>query len=838
MTGWSATDLLPALWLVVLAFLIDRGIRRWEVRMPAAGWTLAGAMVAALLAPALVTGRVLASAQKLTAFPPFLGSGAAAGAGNPLHGDLLFQVIPWRAAVRRFLFAGEWPLWNPWSGAGVPLLANPSAQALHPLAVLGLPLALAQRPAVEAGLRVLVAVVFMFLLLRHQGAGRPASLFGAAAFGSSGFLVLYLGWPLASSAALLPLAVYATVRWMDEGGRVTWVVLALALAAVLTAGHPDTILWVLLVAGLFAVSRTIPPRVPARRFVGWSAALVVAAALAAPVLVPTAFELPRSHRAAVTASRESRLEAGFARSGPWQGRSPREALAESARRLLPVAAPSSFGNNRFGAFWGEERNVNAASGGFAGSAALLGAVLALACLLGRRRAPGLAGERPAAGLVLVAAVLTAKLPAVPLLLAQIPGLDRSAGFHRRSHMVLAFGIAYLGAAAVERWRRGSLPPARVIAAALALAALVAWGYLAHPFPADPSALRTLRMGSLALHLGVLAVAAGLLASRRLGRARWAALVLVVVQAAELLILHAPANPTAPASLFYPRTPALEFLAEEADGERIVGLGNSLRANVASVYGIADARTNDPSKPWKIQRLLDPVLPRPGRFAIADAVVRPDHPVLDLLGVHYVLVEPRRELPGLERAFAGDDASVWARPAPLDRLFLPTSAVVLAGEDAPGGGDPGPEWWRWTAANPDFAARSLVEPSPGHLDPWRAERPSGAWLGVESAEPTRWSARALLPEERLLASGIYQDGGWRVLVDGLSTPTVTTNGALVGAWLPAGEHRLELIYRPPGFLAGCLLAALALAVLAAVAVPPPATIELRSGEEAARLDACA
>ncbi|HUP42030.1 MAG TPA: YfhO family protein [Thermoanaerobaculia bacterium] len=80
---------------------------------------------------------------------------------------------------------------------------------------------------------------------------------------------------------------------------------------------------------------------------------------------------------------------------------------------------------------------------------------------------------------------------------------------------------------------------------------------------------------------------------------------------------------------------------------------------------------------------------------------------------------------------------------------------------------------------------------------------------------------MLPEARLLASGIYQDGGWRVLADGRPVPAVITNGTLVGAWLPAGELRVELLYRPPGFVAGCLAGALALALLLAVAVPPPA-----------------
>jgi hypothetical protein len=50
--------------------------------------------------------------------------------------------------------------------------------------------------------------------------------------------------------------------------------------------------------------------------------------------------------------------------------------------------------------------------------------------------------------------------------------------------------------------------------------------------------------------------------------------------------------------------------------------------------------------------------------------------------------------------------------------------------------------------------------------------------------------------------------------------VLVDGPLVGAWLPAGEQRVDLLYRPGSFVAGLLLAALALAAAAAWWVPVP------------------
>ena len=60
----------------------------------------------------------------------------------------------------------------------------------------------------------------------------------------------------------------------------------------------------------------------------------------------------------------------------------------------------------------------------------------------------------------------------------------------------------------------------------------------------------------------------------------------------------------------------------------------------------------------------------------------------------------------------------------------------------------------------------------------------------------------------------------LLVDGRPRFTLLANGPFLAAWLPAGTHRLEAIYRAPGLIAGLMLAALALTGMAAWVVPRP------------------
>ncbi|HSS47788.1 MAG TPA: YfhO family protein, partial [Thermoanaerobaculia bacterium] len=115
---------------------------------------------------------------------------------------------------------------------------------------------------------------------------------------------------------------------------------------------------------------------------------------------------------------------------------------------------------------------------------------------------------------------------------------------------------------------------------------------------------------------------------------------------------------------------------------------------------------------------------------------------------------------------------------------------------------------------------VIPPIPGRPPTWSASRPDDSTLEILRQQPARFTARAALAEERLLATSIYQDQGWHLLMDGLPHSILIANGPFLAAWLPAGTHRLEAIYRAPGLIPGLMLAALALTGMAAWLARPP------------------
>jgi hypothetical protein len=762
---------LPGLWVLALAALLAWALRRWFDPVPARCWAAWGIVLAVLFGAVLFAGRVMLPLGYLTKVPPFTGLVEGTPPGNLLQSDLVLQITPWLVRVREAYAAGEWPLWNSLAGAGEPLLANPQSQAFQPLVWLALPFPVAAGFGVIAALRVLLPLVFTWLLLRRQGISELPALAASLAYGLGGFLQLWLGWPLAGSATFLPVVLYGLVMVDQRGARRDGLLLTLALAAVLLVGHPETGLHVLALAGVFAASR-LRTRPAGRRLAlikAWALPAVLALALAAPVILPAAEYLPHSLRTSLLEMRQERLRAD----GKLEGVAPRRGARQHgvAARLAPNAAPNAFGNNRFGIYWGERNTVEDAAG-FAGTAALLAALAAVWPLGAGRRFPQ---ERLMQLTALVSLLVVARPPGLARIFTLVPVLRQSLNFHSRISLLLVFALVYLAACTWERWRQGELRWQRNAPLGAAVAVLIVWAYLAHPGP-QPVAFAWLRYGSLALQLVALGAAFALTAGRFSTVRAWA---LTFVVAAELTTFHAPAHPPLAPDLYYPETPSTTFLRERlGPWYRFAGMGPVLRPNLASVYGFADARSSNPAKPAAYVEATRRINLFPRRAT--DGFVSPEHPLYGRLAVRFVMTTPEARLPKPYRViFQGRQVRIYQNRAARPILFLPGASGS------------------WTAAEPRDSTlkRGTVRP---------------AWI----------RGRVLLSEPRLLSSSVYQDGNWKLLLGGKRHPTFVIDGAFVAAWLPAGRDSLDLLYRPGSFAIGLSLAALALAAAAALWVPPP------------------
>jgi hypothetical protein len=637
--------LLPGLWVALLALLLGLALRRWYDPVPLRCWLAWGAVLAVLFGAVLLGGRTLLPLGYLAQVPPFTGLIRGEPPGNLLQSDLVLQIAPWLDRVRESWAAGEWPLWNHLVGAGEPLLGNPQSQAFQPLVWLALPFPVVSGFGVIAALRVLLALVFPWLLLRRQGISEMPALAGSLAFALAGFLQLWLGWPLSGSAAFLPVLLYGITLIDQRGERRDSVLLALATACVLLVGHPETGLHVAILAGLFALSKLIARPAGGRlRLLGaWALAAGIGAGLAMPVILPAAEYLPRSLRVSLLDARHERLQTATpSMEGEESAAGGRR--HDSIARLLPTFAPNAFGNSRFGEYRGDRNNVEDAAG-FAGTVALLAV---LASLIVRRRFPQ---ERLMMGTALVALLVVTRPPGVVPLLEALPVLRHSMTFHSRVALLLNFAAAYVAACAWERWRLGEMRLRALLPAATALAALIGWAYIANP---GPESLAWLRWGSLGLQLAALVFTVFLLWRPASALRSWG---LAIAVAAELIA----------------------FVRERLDPwYRVCGLGPMLRPNFASVYGLADPRSSNPAKPAAYQEAIRPIDRFPERAT--DGFMAPESPLYSLLGVRFLMTPPQTWLPKPYRLVSRrGGAWVWQNREARSRIFLSDPSALELGE---------------------------------------------------------------------------------------------------------------------------------------------------------------
>ncbi|NTX38254.1 YfhO family protein [Myxococcus sp. CA033] len=127
------------------------------------------------------------------------------------------------------------------------------------------------------------------------------------------------------------------------------------------------------------------------------------------------------------------------------------------------------------------------------------------------------------------------------------------------------------------------------------------------------------------------------------------------------------------------------------------------------------------------------------------------------------------------------------------LGVAGAASLRGGDGAGAGAPPGPQLPPRDTAIVE-CAEPLPEASAGLTGTVKVERPSPEKLivDVEASEAAV-----------LVVNDAFQPG-WTAMVDGSEVPILPANVAVRAVAVPAGQHRVEMLYRTPGLRAGLLV----------------------------------
>lgn len=291
----------------------------------------------------------------------------------------------------------------------------------------------------------------------------------------------------------------------------------------------------------------------------------------------------------------------------------------------------------------------------------------------------------------------------------------------------------------------------------------------------------------------------------------------------------------PAPVSAPHAPAVLASDPQAPFRIVGGLGQLLLPNLASLGSYEDLRLQSPLQHRRyylyvaiansLQPRLFPVLSYPlewrspllPKFNVRYAVGI-DTPQL----VYYSLIDPQRDY----RSFRPNEVIAAKMPAGARRIASATPTIMEF---------PAPRPRAHFAQEPVFS-RDLNESAAALLEIQRGTRPASqnvieadpaAFAGLSFATAdSKESIRVAYPGHRsvqvdvlalvprlLVLNDTFADG-WRATLDGAPVPIVPVNLVARGVMVPAGEHRIEMRYTPPGMLVGAALALLAVLLLVA------------------------
>lgn len=759
------------------------------------------------------------------------------------HYDHALQNFPYRAFFARGLAEGRLPLWSSDLFCGFPLFAEGQGNALYPPFIL----LFALLPSWVAYnyytvLHFIVAGLGAYALARVLRIGRTGSCLAGIAYMLAGPVLYHAHHTnIVVGASLLPVLLL-TIEMACRRRALQWFLALSAVTAGLVLGaQPQYTLYCALTCAIYAGWRLIllsegrpSLRVPVRVALGLAAAAVLGALLAAVQVLPT-LEL------AAHSSRGMGALSGITPGLP--------------ANLLTMLLPFAFGSPGLASYWGAtDPGLYSEITMFFGVGVLMLALVGLFVDRSRR-------TLFLAGLTVFSFLFALGFHgAVYNLFAVLPGFGATR-FPSRYAFVTALCFSLLAGTGLQhlifpvdrmRLRRSAVAASSlVLVAGIAVVLLCTWGqrglqhldywdlavelpflgtfdlnqmwrYFHEVHPWDVWRLA----GAAVTGTGLLLVcvrAGGGLRVRRVLAGLWIALVFV-----ELAQAGSEYSMVTDQQLYEEAPPLVQALRELPPGRalRYRYYDQTTRPRHLADYPFTpgwavrqgryieclDRMPPNSNLLWEVPTVdgfsplqtvaLKAALGRP--HARSTLIEHDLSPVLDLLGVRYVL-SPRYVLPGeYQRLFQIDGINVFRNERALPRAF-----IVHRGERTTDG-----DALRRIAEG--FDSRDVVLVHDEGAEPLAAETGrAGATerCSIESDEGDRLVVNCRLQDPGYLVLADQHFPGWSVSVDGRPARLLRANYLLRAVRLPAGEHVVVFRYKPRSFVIGRTISLLALGAMA-------------------------
>ena len=668
--------------------------------------------------------------------------------------DPVRQQYPWRELAVNLLKKGQWPVWNPYSFSGTPLLGNLQTAPFYPLNIIFWLMPFNLGWSLLVLLQTVLGFTFMALYLKNLRLKPEAVVLGSVTWAGSGFFIAWLeANNLAQTAIWLPLLLLFTDKIFFTRKKIRWLLLfVLALSSAFLAGHLQTFFYISLVTGTYLLARlwqtknkrvllyflpglflflilTLPQSLPLVRFIAWSARSVDQAAWSRPEwFIPP-------------------------------------------QNLAQFLAPDFFGNpatlNYFGVFSYQE---------FVGYVGITGLFFSLLAIWRRDKKTLFFGILALSALTFALPTPWGKLPFVlnlPLISSSQP---------TRLLVVVDFALAVLSAFGLDFFLRQKSGVFKTLFTALTILGLGLAALWLYVLTRHSENILVSQRNLIFPSLTFLALSFLIVLSAKV---RPAIFVLLALAVFDLWRFGSKYTSFSNPEYLYPETSVTHFLQQNTGkdfsrfmttDDRIFPPNFNVIYKLQSVNGydplylanygnliVASERGSAETKlPWGFNRIVVPK--------------NVDSPLIDLLGVKYVLSLRDETSPKLVKVFQEGETRVYQNTKAFPRAFLTANVLPVANNR-----QAMDNLWKV-----DLAKTAVVEKSgmvfSGDL--------SGGMAGILSYRENSIQIRTQSSRQSFLVLTDSFYPGWKATVDGNPETIYLTDINFRGIFVPAGTHLVE------------------------------------------------
>jgi hypothetical protein len=704
-------------------------------------------------------------------------------AGN----DLTNMFTHWLSFARSSIQRGQLPLWNPYLSSGLPFVANPQPALFYPPTWLALLMPVPKALGLIVVLHLWLAGVGMIAWLRSEGASRAGALLGGIVFAFSGYFFVrvqagHLG--VVTTGTWLPFVLWAYRRTVTKRSWKLAVLGGLPVGLSILAGHTASFLYVALGLALYAVfcawgcwreERSM--KLAMRSLAQAGVMLAVGVALAAVQVLPMIELVAHSIRQAA--------DYDFAARFSWP-----------PGHLVSLLVPNFFGEPVHTGYWGDGIYDE-----FIFYVGVLPLLLALLALRLRHRL------KPFLLTMGLGALLLAfgEYGALHRLFYRFVPLFQSARAPARAGFLFTVAAAALAGLMVtaltseERERllsplKGSL----ILTVAGIGSALVVAGFAAFAWgrESNPSAGQLYHLANqTAVFVLFFLLAAALLRAWRAAlpsRAAFLSLALGLVVLDLWTFGGQAVQPVDVQESDYWRVVAQAV--DDPQAARVLPWGlNVVEQNGGMPFGLRSVFGYDPLTLRRCEEFIT-------------SVPDPRARTYDLLNARYLVASAPQEFPDEPKSLplVLEESGVWVyeRPRALPRAWVVPQVAVMGDAAALA-----------RIHEPDFDPRAVALVN----SPLACEGVGGE-VEIVRYEGNRIEAQVRGGGGLLVFSEMHYPG-WRAEVDGEPVQLVRADYVLRGACVPAGEHRVALVYDPPLLKIGLVITSFVLLSILGIFIWP-------------------